>query len=95
MRSIDELSKEELRAELAAAQQRLVELTEQVARNDDKLRRSQKRELRAAEGPGGRTPRKLPTRIRECRHLRSGLRHSPPVDGQRYTGRGLSEPADG
>ncbi len=46
MRSIDELSKEELRAELAAAELRLVELTEQVARNDEKLRRSQKRELR-------------------------------------------------
>ena len=39
-------SKEELQAHLDAAQRRLDELTEEVARNDDKMRRTQRRELR-------------------------------------------------
>lgn len=46
MGSNDDLSIDELRAELDAARQSLVELTEQVARNDEKLRQTQKRELR-------------------------------------------------
>lgn len=46
MRSIDDLSKAELQAELGATRLSLVELTEQVARNEKKLRRSQNRELR-------------------------------------------------
>lgn len=39
-------SLEELNAKLEAAEQRLEELTDEVARNDDKMRRTQKRELR-------------------------------------------------
>jgi two-component system cell cycle response regulator len=39
-------SKEELQAELDAACRRLDELTEEVARNDDKMRRTQQRELK-------------------------------------------------
>jgi len=38
-------SKEELQARLDAAQRRLDELTDEVARNDDKMRRTQQREL--------------------------------------------------
>ena len=39
-------SKEELQAKLDAACRRLDELTEEVARNDDKMRRTQQRELK-------------------------------------------------
>jgi len=39
-------SLEELKAQLDAAEQRLGELTDEVARNDDKMRRTQRRELR-------------------------------------------------
>ncbi len=39
-------SKEELQAQLDAARRRLDELTEEVARNDDKMRRTQQRELK-------------------------------------------------
>ena len=39
-------SKEELQARLDAAQRRLDELTDEVARNDDKMRRTQRRELK-------------------------------------------------
>jgi len=39
-------SKEELLARLDAAQRRLDELTDEVARNDDKMRRTQRRELK-------------------------------------------------
>jgi two-component system cell cycle response regulator len=39
------LSKEELQARLDAAQRRLDKLNEEVARNDDKMRRTQRREL--------------------------------------------------
>jgi diguanylate cyclase (GGDEF)-like protein len=46
MRSYDDMSNKELRSELEATRQSLIELTEQVARNDEKLRRTQKRELR-------------------------------------------------
>lgn len=46
MRSDDDLSINELRAELDAARQLHTELTEQVAQNDEKLRRTQQRELR-------------------------------------------------
>lgn len=46
MRSDDDLSKDELRAQLEIARQRHTELTEQVAQNDEKLRRTQQRELR-------------------------------------------------
>ena len=38
-------SKDELRAELDAARLRLEELTGEVARNDDKMQRTQQREL--------------------------------------------------
>ena len=38
--------KQELESQLAAAEQRIVEMTAAVQRNDDKLRRSQQRELR-------------------------------------------------
>ncbi len=46
MQANDDLSKEQLRAELEATRNSLIELTEQVARNDKKLRRTQQRELR-------------------------------------------------
>lgn len=39
-------SEEELAARLAATQRQLAELTEEVARNDEKMRRTQRRELR-------------------------------------------------
>tara|TARA_R110002096_G_scaffold154_33_gene1067 strand:+ start:5462 stop:6577 length:1116 start_codon:yes stop_codon:yes gene_type:complete len=46
MQSDDDLTNEELRAQLDAARQLHAELTEQVAQNDEKLRRTQQRELR-------------------------------------------------
>ena len=45
MRSKEDKSAEELRAQLDAARRRLDELTDEVARNDDKMRRTQQREL--------------------------------------------------
>ena len=45
MQSKEELSATELRAQLDAARRRLDELTEEVARNDDKMLRTQQREL--------------------------------------------------
>ncbi len=45
MRSKEDKSAEELRARLDAARRRLDELTDEVARNDDKMRRTQQREL--------------------------------------------------
>lgn len=46
MQSREKLSATELRAQLDAARGRLDELTEEVARNDDKMLRTQQRELR-------------------------------------------------
>ena len=46
MQSKEEPSVDELRAQLDAARRRLDELTEEVARNDDKMRRTQQRELK-------------------------------------------------
>jgi two-component system cell cycle response regulator len=45
MRSKEDKSAEELKAQLDAARRRLDELTDEVARNDDKMRRTQQREL--------------------------------------------------
>jgi diguanylate cyclase (GGDEF)-like protein len=45
MQSKEDKSAAELRAQLAAARRRLDELTDEVARNDDKMRRTQQREL--------------------------------------------------
>ena len=46
MRSKDRLSAEELLCQLDTVRRRLDELTEEVARNDDKMQRTQERELR-------------------------------------------------
>lgn len=46
MQSKEDLSADELMAQLAAARRRLDELTDEVARNDDKMRRTQQRELK-------------------------------------------------
>lgn len=46
MQSKEKLSADELRVRLDAAQHRLDELTEEVARNDDKMQRTQQRELK-------------------------------------------------
>jgi len=46
MRSKEELSVDEMEAQLAAARRRLNELTEEVARNDAKMWRTQQRELK-------------------------------------------------
>ena len=45
LQSKEDMSAEELRAQLDAARRRLDELTDEVARNDDKMRRTQQREL--------------------------------------------------
>lgn len=45
MQSKDEVPAEELKAQLDAARRRLAELTDEVARNDDKMQRTQLREL--------------------------------------------------
>jgi len=45
MRSREDKSAEELRVQLNAVRRRLDELTDEVARNDDKMRRTQQREL--------------------------------------------------
>jgi len=46
MRSKEALSVDEMKAQLAASRRRLDELTEEVARNDAKMLRTQQRELK-------------------------------------------------